>query len=58
MSPYHLHGFTQVFGGDVFVQMPEDVHGLAAGVADVIGGAKKSVGGRTKGIVLVFTDKK
>ena len=50
-----LHPF-QILGRDGFFQLPDDIHGLAASMADIGGLAQEGIGRGTQGILFEFTD--
>ena len=54
--PHHLLHPSQIFRWDGFFQFPDDVYGLAAGMADIGGLTQESIGQGAQGILLEFTD--
>ena len=55
--PHHLLHPSQILRWDGFFQFPDDIHGLAAGMADIGGLAQEGIGRSAQGILLEFTHK-
>ena len=56
LLPHHLLYLPQIFRWNGFFQFPDDIHGLAAGMADIGSLAQEGIGRSAQGILLEFTD--
>ena len=50
--PHHLLHPSQILRWDGFFQFPDDIHGLAAGMADIGGFAQEGIGRGAQGVLL------
>lgn len=54
--PHHLLHPSQILRWDGFFQFPDDIHGLAAGMADIGGFAQEGIGRGAQGVLLELAD--